>query len=98
MTTRVGNVIVFSQWPNGPMWTGNGPRSVVKTVTFPAGSFGSPPQVTGAISSLDSGNAANTRVTVNILNITATKFDIKVDTWADTKLAQVGVSWVAYSG
>lgn len=98
MTTRVGSLIVFSQYPSGTMWTGSGPRSVTKAVPFPTGSFGSAPQVMAAISSLDSSNQANLRVTVSVQSVTATGFTVKVDTWADTKLAQVGVSWVAYSG
>ncbi|HEY0027005.1 MAG TPA: H-type lectin domain-containing protein [Allosphingosinicella sp.] len=94
MSTQIGMESIFSQYPNGPMWTGNGPRSVTKDVKFRC-PFACPPQVVASISTLDAGNAANTRVSVTCQAITTTGFQIKVETWADTKLAMVAVAWVA---
>jgi hypothetical protein len=93
--TALGMMEVFSQWPNGPMWTGSGPRSVTKTIPLPPG-FTKPPQVVAAMSGLDASHDNNTRVNVTIHNVTKTSFTVQVDTWADTKLAMVAVAWTAH--
>jgi hypothetical protein len=94
--TLMGMAEIFSQWPNGQMWTGSGPRSETKPFTFPAGSFTKPPQVVASISGLDCSHDHNTRVNVTVLNVTKNGFSVKVDTWADTQLAMVSIAWVAH--
>ncbi len=89
-----GKVEVFSHYPNGYMWTGNGPREIDAVIQFQAG-FRRDPVVQASISALDSGNVANTRVDVNVISVTTQNFVVRVTTWADTKLATIHVSWMA---
>lgn len=95
MTIAIGTDNVFVDYPNGPMWTGNGPRQATKNIQFKV-PFSCPPQVVAAISLLDASNQANTRVNVECQSITTTGFKAVVKTWADTKLAAVSIAWTAY--
>lgn len=93
---HVGTETIFWHWPSGPMWTGSGQRDFVKTVQMPAGWFnGGPPEVIAALSGLDASSDTNVRVSVTVENVTKTSFDVKVSTWADTRLAMAAVTWVA---
>jgi len=89
-----GKVEVFSHYPNGYMWTGNGPREIDAVIPFQAG-FRREPAVQVSIAALDVGNAANARVDVNVISVTSENFVVRVTTWADTKLATVHVAWSA---
>lgn len=57
--------------------------------------FAKPPQVIVNLAGLDVSNARNTRVTVSANNVSTSGFDLVVDTWADTILYAVWVSWIA---
>lgn len=94
MKALTGNVHA-GDYPNGDWWNGSGPREVTRHVAFPAGSFHRAPTVLAAISHLDAGNAANVRIAANVTNVTDDHCDIKISTWADTKIAGVTVSWIA---
>lgn len=89
-----GKVEVFSHYPNGYMWTGNGPREIDAVVEFQAG-FRRDPVVQASIAAFDVGNAANARVDVNVVSVTRENFIVRVTTWADTKLATIHVGWTA---
>ncbi|WP_326579913.1 H-type lectin domain-containing protein [Streptomyces sp. NBC_00481] len=81
-----------------PGWTlnqGNGPREWRESIAF-AKAFNAPPEVTVAISMLDAGVAANTRVSVRAENITATGFDLVAYTWDNTIVYSVTASWLAF--
>jgi hypothetical protein len=95
MSTQIGEVEIFSQWPNGPMWTGNGPRQVSTEIKFRC-PFPCVPKVIATINTLDSSKDANLRVRVTCSAVTTAGFTVTAATWADTKLAVVGVSWMAY--
>ena len=96
MPTVMGMNDVFWHWPNDYMWTGAGPRNFIQQINFPPGSFTAAPKVVASLCGLDSSQAHNLRVKLSVQNITATGFKVKVDTWADTKLAHVAVAWVAH--
>jgi len=95
MTIAIGTESIFVDYPNGPMWTGTGPRSKSKQIAFNH-PFPAPPQVVAAISLLDAGHERNTRVNVVCKAITTTGFTAEVSTWADTQLAAVSIAWTAY--
>jgi hypothetical protein len=95
MTIAIGTENVFVDYPNGPMWTGNGPRQSTKAIKFKY-PFTCKPQVVAAISLLDASNQANTRVSVECQAVTTNGFTAVVKTWADTKLAAVSIAWTAY--
>ena len=82
-------------YPSGDWWTGSGPREVTKHIDFPAGAFTQSPAVIAAISNLDAGNAANLRIDAQVTSVSKTHCDIRISTWADTKIASVVVSWMA---
>lgn len=96
MATQVGVVSVFNHYPNGSMWTGSGERDEMKYVNFPK-AFQNPPKVVAAISTLD-GTGSSVRVSVSCQDITDHGFNLKVVTWADTKLATVSATWFASDG
>jgi hypothetical protein len=94
MPVQMGNVAVFSHYPNQYMWTGNGPREVVKNVAFPK-PFKGTPKVTAALSAVDASKGSNLRVVVSCDAITDHGFNIKVSTYADSAIASASVSWIA---
>lgn len=94
MQVETKTVSVFSHYPNGNMWTGSGSRSEDVHVDFST-KFRNPPAVTVALSQVDAGNAANLRVNAHVTHVTDDHCTIRVDTWADTKLASVAVTYVA---
>jgi len=57
--------------------------------------FQSVPTVIVSLSRIDSEHAANLRINVTVTNVSASKFTINVETWADTKIYSSGVSWIA---
>ena len=94
MPTQLGTVGVFDHYPGGFMWTGSGPREVVKYVSFPA-PFSGTPKVAASVASVDSSNAANLRISVNVQDVTDHGFYVRVLTCADTRLASAAISWIA---
>ncbi len=90
-----GTASVFSDYPNGEMWTGNGPRKKTVHVPFPDGPFKQPPLVTVSISGIDAGNQANLRASASVAATSEHGFTAQVDTWADSKLAMVTLGWLA---
>jgi len=58
-------------------------------------SFVTPPVVQVAITALDAGNEANLRVRVRAANVTVRGFAIEVETWFNSKVWGVDVSWLA---
>lgn len=97
MAVLTGSVGVFSHYPNGYMWTGSGEREVVKYVSFKT-PFNGKPSVSAALAMVDGSNAANLRVNLTVQDVTNDGFNVRVSTWADTKLAAVSISWIAVQG
>ena len=63
-------------------------------VTFPT-PYSKPPQVSVAISHLDSDGRTNTRLRADVLAVDPNGFDVRILTWADSQVYGVTVSWVA---
>jgi hypothetical protein len=66
------------------------------SITFPAGKFSSPPKVLVMLNTFDTDQATNARLEVVSDEITSGGFKILVRTWADAKVYNVGVTWMAY--
>jgi hypothetical protein len=58
-------------------------------------SFATPPVVQVAIAALDTSNEANLRVRVRAVSVTSRGFVIEVETWFNSKVWAVDVSWLA---
>ena len=76
--------------PNPP-----GDRTAQDFINFPT-PFTGVPTVMVALSRLDVGNGANTRVTTFTDTINNDGFGAVLKTWWDTTLYSAGVSWIAY--
>lgn len=46
---------------------------------------------------IDTDQALNTRISVSPININVNGFDIRVETWANSKVYAVGVAWFAHT-
>lgn len=46
---------------------------------------------------IDTEQAINTRISVSPVNVTVNGFDVRVETWADSKVYGVGVAWFAHT-
>lgn len=91
-----GEVPLFSDFEHdGEMWTGHGPRERRRRVTFKE-PFRSPPvvQVTVSLWDVDTGSAV--RADVAAENITGEGCDLVFRTWADTRVARIRLSWIAF--
>jgi hypothetical protein len=72
-------------------------RSDQIRVDFPAGRFAKVPKVRVMLNQIDTDQAVNTRISVQVTSVTQSGFSIEVSTWADSKVYGVGVSWFAYA-
>lgn len=84
-------------WPPGKcnLSKGTGGRAEIIPVVFKK-PFSSPPKVTTSVSSMDANTpSANIRYTISAENVTNEGCDIKLVTWGDTMIYNVGVSWIA---
>jgi len=77
------------------MRRGNGQRSFVGHINFNK-PYKNIPQVMTSLSGLDAGDMHNIRITISASNITTTGFDINIQTWADTSLYLVHISWISF--
>ena len=90
-----GDEVIFSDFEDGgEMWTGKGPRSRHKAVTF-AEPFRNAPVVHVALSLWDVDSDTNVRAELRAEEITERGFDLVFSTWGDTRVARVRISWLA---
>ncbi|MDX1781486.1 MAG: H-type lectin domain-containing protein [Thalassovita sp.] len=90
-----GDVVLFSDFENGgEMWTGEGHRERRKTVQF-SEPFKSAPSVTCSVSLWDVDYSTNIRSDIHAENITERDFSIVFNTWDNTRIARIRVSWMA---
>lgn len=76
--------------------TGTGERSFrTPDISFEK-PFTAPPRVVLALGGLDSEHTTNLRVHLDPYDIEASEFSVKIQTWADTRLYEVSIMWVAY--
>ena len=73
---------------------GNGGRSHTYSVSFDQ-KLCFVPKVMVALNGLDSSKDANQRLTVKVADVKETGFNVVFNTWADTKIYMVSVSWIA---
>jgi hypothetical protein len=60
--------------------------------------FPGTPQILLALSGIDSEHTANLRITVHPDDIEPEEFNIVVNTWDDTLIHSVNVTWLAFDG
>lgn len=91
-----GDVSLFSDFENGgEMWTGHGSRERRKRIVF-SEPFCSPPVVQVAVSLWDVDTANAVRAQVTAENITNEGCELVFRTWADTRVARIRLSWMAF--
>jgi hypothetical protein len=91
-----GEVMPFSDFENGgPMWTGAGAREVRRRVVFDA-PFTAPPVVHLGVTMWDVSNSASLRLDLSAEAIDAAGFELRVGTWADSRIARLRVAWIAF--
>lgn len=90
-----GDLMLFSDYEDdGEMWTGEGARERVVTVTF-ATPFRAPPAVHLSMSLLDMATGPSVRADLTAQHITATGFQIVFRTWEDSRVARIRAAWLA---
>lgn len=93
MTTEIGTLDKgHSEGWN--LLEGYGVRNSIYTVKF-ATPFGTPPKMTVSLYYLEIDSNYPSRIRVTAENITVDSFDVRFHTWDDSKIAAVGVTWIA---
>ncbi|AUC54018.1 hypothetical protein CDO87_12870 [Sagittula sp. P11] len=91
-----GTEEVFTDFEDGgEMWTGHGTRERRKAVTF-SEPFRSPPVVQVALTLWDMDSQSNVRADISAEKVTPAGFEMVFRTWADTRVARVRMSWIAF--
>ena len=92
---ETGHVQVFSDFEdNGPMWTGEGERSISNTITYNS-PFQEKPIVSLQISLMDAQSGVPMRYSLKVKKETNKSFQIVFSTWLDSRFARVAVNWTA---
>lgn len=90
-----GQVALFDHIEGeGPMWSGDGPRSVVSAIQF-SGDFAKAPGVHVSICSVDAAHEQNLRLRLEATEISPKGFVVEAHTWGDTRIGRLSVSWLA---
>lgn len=90
-----GDVLLFSDFEDdGEMWTGNGPRKVVRPVVFSQG-YKSLPSLQVALSMWDMDHQTNARADIRAEEVTREGFNLVFRTWGDTRVARARAIWTA---
>lgn len=93
-----GSLELFSDIKDdGDMWTGTGPRKVLRAIKF-SEAFAAQPMVHASLTMWDMGSDCNARADIRAENVTETGFDLVFRTWSDTRVARVSASWLAIGG
>ena len=79
---------------DGPMWAGDGPRSVSSAVAF-GSNFDAAPGVHVSIGSIDAASEQNLRLRIGASDVTPEGFTVAAHTWGDTRIGRLTVSWLA---
>jgi hypothetical protein len=84
----------------GINWTlasGSGARSFTSPdIAFPT-AFSTTPTVIVALYGVDAANSANLRLTVATADVETGEFNVVFNTWADSVIYTVWVSWIAFT-
>jgi len=73
---------------------GSGSRSVLLTIKFDK-PFANKPQVMAAVTMIDGAKEANVRFDVKTEIVTPEEVQLNIKTWGDTKIFQIGGTWIA---
>jgi len=92
-----GNFKLTTSSPGYTLDKNEGDRIMSIEVTYDV-PFEVKPQVILSVTQLEADNGARVRYNVDASSISRDGFVIKVKTWGDTKLQQIGGSWIAVSG
>lgn len=76
------------------MWTGEGPRSAQRDVTF-SEPYRDPPRVMVSLSMFDMDQASNQRADLAAEDVTEIGFTLVFRTWGDTRVARVRADWMS---
>ncbi len=86
----------YATTPGWNLNTGTGDRSfTIPDISFNP-PFSAPPHIVLAVGGIDSERATNLRITLEPYDVETAEFNIKVNTWGDTLLYQVWITWIAY--
>ena len=76
------------------MWTGEGPRMIMKSVKF-SEEYREIPVVHVAMTMWDMDQNANQRADITAEKITTKGFDLVFRTWGDSRVARVRADWMS---
>lgn len=79
---------------DGPLWTGQGPRTERRHIRFDE-AFVRPPVVHVSLTMWDISVGGNQRADVQAIDIDVEGFVVEFRTWGDTRVARVRVGWMA---
>lgn len=77
------------------MYTKHGSRKVTIPINFDE-KYDSIPHVMVSLSGIDGLHTANTRIMVYAKNVNTSRFDIDIETWYDSALYTVKISWISF--
>lgn len=90
-----GSCLMFSAFEDSdPMWTGEGPRSVRRSISFTE-RFHQPPIVHASIAMWDIEGGANQRADLSVDKVSEEGFELVFRTWGDTRVARIRAEWLA---
>lgn len=93
-TVNFGYTTPGIKWP---LSTGSGSRSFTSPdIQFPT-PFSTTPTVIVALSGVDADKKSNLRLTVTTDDVESEEFNLVVNTWSDSEIYAVWVSWIAYT-
>ena len=74
----------------------SGDRTYLLEVNFPVPFEKAKPKIVLSVNRLDADNTVNLRYKVEAISISRDNFTIKISTWADSRVFEVGGTWLAY--
>ena len=86
----------YSETPGWNLNGGNGERSFISTDIPFNPPFATPPTVALSLGGIDSAHDTNLRVILTPFDVDQREFNVKLQTWGDTLIFQVWVTWVAF--
>jgi len=89
--TGIVNMNVTGSWKTSPLSIGKRYTSPFISIT----GFKQTPIIFPSILHVDSSKAANLRIDIKIVSASSTRFRIEFNTWADSKIYNCRVQWVA---
>lgn len=92
--TRGATLLFSHHETDGPMWQGEGPRSVRHPVRF-SNAFLGPPVIHVSVAMWDIAGGSNQRADISADKVTADGFEIVFRTWGDTSVARIRAEWLA---